>query len=124
MSMSMSMSEESSPASDSPVEALFRELNRPLMPTPLEALARLEMVAVRDTGQSRVVRYLLFLLVGVREPTGFEGEGLLELRALDRNLSDAYLLVAAWWRGPIKCDDSLYAVLRNVEMSTVDGTIR
>ena len=95
--------------------ALLSEFSRPQTPVPEAELARLCEVALGDTGQSRICRYLLFLLPGLPDPTGFKGEGLLELRALDRKLSEAFLTVLAWWRGPTKSDQPLYDVLRKME---------
>ena len=94
---------------------LLSEVSRPQAPVPEAELARLCEVALGDTGQSRSCRYLLFLLPGLPDPTGFQGEGLLELRALDRKLSEALLTVLAWWRGPTKSDEPLYAVLQKLE---------
>lgn len=95
--------------------AIHSELVRPKTPVPEEELALLQKAALGDTGQSRTCRYLLCLLVGAREPTGFEGEGLLELRSLDRKLADAYLKVLDWWLGPTLSDQPLYDVLRKIE---------
>jgi hypothetical protein len=97
------------------VAAIRTELERPKTPVPEEELALLQKAALGATGQSRTCRYLLFLLVGAKEPTSFEGEGLLELRSLDRKLADAYLKVLDWWRGPTLSDQPLYDVLRKIE---------
>ena len=97
------------------VDRISAELNRPQTPVPQDELDLLCKVALGDTGQSRSSRRLLFLLPGADDPTGFKGEGLLELRALDRKLSEALLTVLAWWRGPTKSDEPLYAVLQKLE---------
>ncbi len=97
------------------IAAVHAELTRPRMPVPEAELDLLSKAALGDTGQSRTCRYLLCLLAGADDPTGFKGAGLLEMRTLDRNLADAYLRVLDWWRGPTKSDESLYAVLRRIE---------
>lgn len=98
------------------VAALIRaELNRPRTPVPQAELDFLEQVALGDTGQSRSVRYLLFLLPGYQDPTGFRGHGLLEMRPLDRKLAEAFLKVLAWWRGPTESDEPLYGALSRIE---------
>jgi len=97
------------------VAAVRAELGRPQTPVPQEELDLLEKVSLGDTGQSRTCRYLLCLLVGAEDPTGFKGEGLLEMRTLDRKLADAYLKVLDWWRGPTKSDAPFYDVLRKLE---------
>ncbi len=100
----------------SPVALLVSAvLRRPRTPVPQAELDLLEQVALGDTGQSRSVRHLLFLLPGAADPTGFRGDGLLELRPLDRALADAFLKVLDWWRGPTRSDEPLYAVLRRIE---------
>jgi len=90
-------------------------LRRPLPAVPQAELDLLANVARGDTGQSRTSRYLLFLLVGAKDPTGFEGEGLLEMRTLDSRLADAFLKIADWWRGPTKSDQPLYVILADLE---------
>lgn len=90
-------------------------LSRPQTPVPQAELDLLERVALGDTGQSRSVRYLLFLLPGAQDPAGFKGEGLLELRALDRALADAFLKVLDWWRGPTRSDEPLHRALARIE---------
>ena len=89
------------------------EFSRPLPPVPEAELDLLEKIALGDTGQSRSVRHLLFLLPGAQ--ASFPGDGLLELRALDRKLSDAFLKVLDWWRGPTQSDEPLYRVLKRLE---------
>ena len=101
---------------DEETAALIRaSLSRPETPVPQAELDLLERVALGSTGQSRSVRYLLFLLPGAENPAGFKGEGLLELRALDRSLSDAFLKILDWWRGPTKSDTPLYQALERIE---------
>jgi len=91
------------------------ELNRPQTPVPQAELDLLEHVALDNTGQSRSVRYLLFLLPGAADPTGFKGDGLLELRVLDLALVDAFLNVLDRWRGPTRSDQPLYLALGRIE---------
>lgn len=97
------------------VSALRAELNRPQTPVPQKELDSLCKAALGDTGQSRTCRYLLWLLVGADDPTGFKGDGLLEMRNLDRKFADAFLKVLEWWRGPTKSDQPLYDILRKLE---------
>lgn len=99
----------------SALSILRAALGRPLTPVPQEELDLLADAALGDTGQSRTCRYLLFLLPGQNDPTGFEGQGLLEMRTLDRALVDAFLTVLNWWRGPTKSDLPLYEVLQRIE---------
>ncbi len=58
------------------------ELRRPQTPLPQTELDLQEQFALGNTGQSRSVRHLLFPLPGAAAPTGFQGDGLLELRRL------------------------------------------
>ena len=97
------------------VDAIAVELNRPQKPVPQNELDLLRAAALGVTGQSQTCRYLLFLLVGADEPSGFQGEGLVEIRTLDRKLADSFLSVLEWWRGPTKSDTPLYDILREVE---------
>ena len=97
------------------VAELSAALRRPSTPVPQVELDLLCEVALGDTGQSRTCRYLFSLLVGADDPTGFKGEGLLEMRTLDRNFADAFLKILDWWRGPTKSDKPLYDILRKLE---------
>ena len=94
---------------------LLAEFSRPQTPVPQAELDLLCEAALGDTGQSRTCRYLLFLLPGLPDPTDFKGEGLLEMRTLDRKLADSFLKALDWWRGPTKNDEPLYAILRKLE---------
>ena len=89
------------------------EVNQTFVPQ--DELDLLCKAALGVTGQSRTCRYLLFLLVGTEEPTGLQGEGLVEMRAIDRKLADAFLRVVEWWRGPTASATPLYDVLRAIE---------
>ncbi len=101
------------------LEKLLASFHLPPTPLPQAELELLKRVALGETGQSRSVRYLLFLLSGAKEPGGFAGNGLLELRALDAQLAEAFLKIIDWWRGPTKTDAPLYEVL-----DTIEGTFR
>jgi hypothetical protein len=98
-----------------PMQALQEESGRARTPVPEDELQLLAKAALGDTGQSRSVRYLLFLLPGSEDPTGFKGQGLIELRPLDRKLADAFLKVLDWWRGPTESELPLYEVLEELE---------
>ncbi len=100
---------------DEAVEAIHEKLSRPSAPLPEAELQTLLKAALGDTGQSRTCRYLLYLLVGAEDPTGFKGEGLLEMRTLDRKLADTFLTVLNWWRGPTQSDQPLYDILQRLE---------
>lgn len=93
---------------------LQQELARSRAPQPNDELQLLLQAARGNSGQSQICRYLLFLLVGSPEPTDFSGEGLREMRMLDRKLSDAFLKVLDWWREG-ESDQPLYDVLAEVE---------
>lgn len=96
-------------------QKLYATFSRPLPTLPQAELHRLCEVALGDTGQSRSVRYLLFLLPGDPSPDGCAGQGLLEMRAIDTDLCSAYLKVLEWWRGPTASDEPLYEILRKIE---------
>lgn len=51
---------------------------------PTDALDRLKRAAYGDTGGSQAARYFLFWCVGQDDPTGYKGQGALELAALIR----------------------------------------
>lgn len=99
------------------MDAVFAELKRAVMPPPLVPEVSLKLLyeaACHDTGGSQAVRSFLFWLAGKPEPTGFEGNGGLELRRLDRQLKTAAFDVLGWWAGPTRSDEPLYAVLRQL----------
>ena len=93
------------------LEDLKRALRMPLPPEPEESLRLLYEAACHDTGGSQAARNFLFWLPGQPDPTGFIGDGGLELRRLDGQLKNAALQVLAWWAGPTKSDRPLYNVL-------------
>ncbi len=81
---------------------------------PQQELDLLVAAAMERSGQSQAIRYLLFLLVNDKEPSGHEGVGLLELRRLDRRLSKAFLKVLDWWCGPPASDEPIHAALQEI----------
>lgn len=96
-------------------ETTLAQLRSALLPRPSPVpefeLSRLAQVAASDTGQSQVARHFLFWLAGEKDPTGFEGQGGLELRRLDTDLRRAAITVLAWWSGSTRDDEPLYLVL-------------
>lgn len=84
-------------------------------PVPIESLAALFSVACADTGQSQAVRYFLFWIANIDDPTGFKGEGVLELRRVDTTLRKAALEVLSWWCGPTQSDEPVYRILKELE---------
>ncbi len=96
---------------DSALAEVMRTLRAPLPPAPEQSLKALHEAACGDTGGSQAARNFLFWLAGRPDPTGFVGDGGLELRRLDRQLKDAALDVLRWWSGPTKSDQPLYDVL-------------
>ncbi len=88
-----------------------RSLRLPPIVVPEQALQKLVTAASTDSGGGEVVRYFLFWLAGQPEPSGFTGEGGLELRRLDGELRAAALEVFQWWSGPTQSDQPLYEIL-------------
>ena len=86
----------------------------PPLPVPQEAIQLLYEAACQDTGGSQAVRNFLFWLAGKPDPTGYRGEGGLELRRLDHQLKDACFQVMTWWAGPTKSDKPLFCVLKKL----------
>ena len=84
-------------------------------PVPEEALRLLHETAQHDTGGSQAARYFLFWLAGEPDPTGFQGDGGLELRRLDKARREAALQILTWWGGPTRSDEPLYLVLRALQ---------
>jgi hypothetical protein len=89
-------------------EAALADVKRFLgtRPTPLpeESLRLLYEAACHDTGGSQAARNFLFWLAGQPDPTGFAGDGGLELRRFDHELKSAALEIMRWWAGPTKSD--------------------
>lgn len=90
---------------------LRRLLITPPRPVPEAALTALHEAACSDTGGSQVCRCFLFWLAGQPDPTGFVGDGGLELRRLDGALRAAAIEVLTWWSGPTRSDRPLYEIL-------------
>ena len=93
------------------VEELRRYLKIPMIPVPHEALRQLHDAAQQDTGGSQACRNFLFWLAGQPDPTGYRGDGGLELRRLDGALRSAAIEVLTWWASPTKSDQPLYEIL-------------
>ena len=83
-------------------------------PAPMESLAILESAARLDTGGSQAARSFLFWLAGREDPTGYRGNGGLELRRLDRQHREAAFNVLEWWAGGTASDEPLYGILRRL----------
>ena len=90
---------------------LRRCLQMPVAPVPEKSLRMLFEAACMDTGGSQACRNFLFWLSGQPDPTGFRGDGGLELRRLDGQLKFAAIEVLTWWAGPTKSDLPLYDIL-------------
>ena len=86
-------------------------LRKPPVPVPEESLRLLYDTACMDSGGSQAARSFLFWLAGQPDPTGFVGDGGLELRRLDHPLKIAVFEVVAWWSGPTQSDQPLYGLL-------------
>jgi hypothetical protein len=96
------------------VLAQLRKAIRPPSPPPTEALNLLFEAARHDTDGSQAARNFLFWLAGLPDPTGFDGEGGLELRRLDGEHKAAALEVLGWWAGPTQSDQPLHEILRKL----------
>jgi hypothetical protein len=92
----------------------LKRLISPQEDCPVAALKSLFYAACLDTGGSQAARNFLFWLAGRSDPTGYEGNGGIELRRLDRELKEASLDVLRWWSGPTASDEPLYEVLREL----------
>lgn len=80
-------------------------------PAPFKAIQLLYEAACQDTVGGQAARNFLFWLNGMPDPTGFPGDGGLELRRLDGMHRKAAIEVLAWWAGPAQSDDPLCHVL-------------
>ena len=80
-------------------------------PVPTESLELLSKTARGDTGGSQAARCFLFGLVGQDDPTGYRGQGALELRRFDTPHLNAALGVLSWWTGGTESDQPLYDIL-------------
>ena len=93
------------------LEELRHYLKIPMIPVPHEALRQLHDAAQQDTGGSQACRNFLFWLDGQPDPTGYRGDGGLELRRLDGALQSAAFEVLTWWASPTKSDQPLHEML-------------
>jgi hypothetical protein len=107
----ISLHEPTKAQTDAAVAELKRALRLPSIPVPRESLCLLFQAACQDTGGSEAARNFLFWLAGQPDPTGFVGDGGLELRRLDGELKNAAFQLLAWWAGPTKSDGPLYEIL-------------
>ena len=98
-------------ARETVVEELRRYLKIPNIPVPHEALRQLHDAAMQDTGGSQACRNFLFWLAGQPDPTGYRGDGGIELRRLDGALRSAAIEALTWWASPTKSDQPLYEIL-------------
>ena len=78
---------------------------------PTEALELLKKTAFADTGGSQAARSFLFWLAGQIDPTGYRGDGGMEIRRFDERHRRAALAVLDWWTGSRKSDQPLYDIL-------------
>lgn len=119
------MDREPTPEQKADMLAQLRKAFQPPPPPPTAALDLLFETACHDTGGSQAARNFLFWLAGQPDPTGFQGDGGLELRRLDGERRQAALDVLAWWGGPTKSDEPLYDLLRKLrsrfETQEADG---
>lgn len=83
-------------------------------PAPTKALELLKNTAYGDTSGSNAARSFLFWLVGEEDPTGFKGQGALELRVLDGNHLKAAFEVLVWWSGSVWSRDPVYEILEQL----------
>ena len=97
------------------LEELRRYLKIPIIPVPHEALSQLHDAAMQDTGGSQACRNFLFWLAGQPDPTGYCGDGGLELRRLDGALRSAAIEVLTWWASPTKSDQPLHEILARLK---------
>ena len=107
---------ETTPEQKTHILARLRKAIRSPSPPPIKALSLLFEVAGRDTGGSQAARNFLFWLAGLPDPTGYQGEGGLELRRLDGEHKLAALEVLFWWAGPTQSDQPLYEILRKLSI--------
>jgi hypothetical protein len=105
-----SLHEPTQAQTDTALAELKRALRMP-PPPPEESLLLLYEAACHDTCGSQAARNFLFWLAGQSDPTGFVGDGGIELRRLDRELKEAAFQVIKWWAGPTQSDQPLYDLL-------------
>ena len=112
--LSIELYEPTKSEKDAALAELKRALRMPRPPVPEESLQLLFHAAAQDTGGSQATRSFLFWLAGQADPTGYEGNGGLELRRMDHQLKDACFQVLHWWTGPTKSDAPLYEILHKL----------
>lgn len=105
------LNSEPSPEQRRTAMAQLRQALLPPAPIPTQALQMLYDTAREDTGGSQAARSFLFWLAGCPDPTGYAGNGGLELRRLDTERREAALEVLRWWSGPVKSSQPLYDLL-------------
>lgn len=102
----------SASAASAEVGSLVRQ---PRYEYPKEALNQLYRLACLDTGGAQAARSFLFSLPGLPDPTGYKGEGALEVRRLDADNFDAAVHVFTWWGSGMGSGQPLYDVLAQLE---------
>src|SRR4051812_46277897 len=102
---------EAAPETEALIEEMKKALQMPPPPVPELELKSLYEAACWTSGGGQAARNFLFWLAGRPDPTGFVGNGGLELRRLDRQLKEAAFEVLRWWAGPVQSDKPLYDVL-------------
>lgn len=98
------------PITNFDAEPTLEEKELPLAP-PVDALNLLFATACRHSGASQAARYFFFWLEGFQDPTGYVGDGGIELRRLDTKHKKAVLEILTWWTGPIDSEDPLHHVV-------------
>jgi hypothetical protein len=78
---------------------------------PTQSLTLLRDTAFGDTGGSQAARSFLFWLSGHDDPTGYRGDGALELRRLDERHRLAALEVLSWWAGGTETDQPVFDIV-------------
>ena len=102
------------PSARADLEPFRHWVQKPICWVPEQALRSLGEVASQDSGGGEAARSFLFWLAGEPDPTGFQGQGGLELRRMDSQLHQAAVEVFQWWIGPTASDEPLYQVLRTL----------
>lgn len=84
---------------------------------PTDALDRLKRAAYGDTGGSQAARYFLFWCVGQDDPTGYKGQGALELGRLDHALTKDAVVVLQWLTRNPYSYEPIHSVLDDLRAS-------
>ena len=111
---SMEKTQPNHPSPRADLEPFRYWVQKPISWVPEQALRALGEVASQDSGGSQAARSFLFWLAGEPDPTGFQGQGGLELRRTDSQLHQAAVEVFQWWIGPTASDEPLYKILRQL----------